>query len=123
MDSEMFLAKRKAIRQHRRMWRWIYRETLKRKRKVAREEYFSENKIEEDIFNNCYCCEFDFEFDNHICRACPLNWGSYVETTKCADKYERNDREGLWAQWNNTMNWRKAAKFAKQIAKLPERDL
>lgn len=105
------------------MWRWIYRQTLKRKRKVTREEYFSKNKIEEKVFNNCYCCEFAFGTDCSACRACPLNWGSYAETKKCVDKFERNDHKGLLAKWNSTVNWRNAAKLAKQIATLPERDL
>lgn len=50
-----------AIENHRKMWNWIADETEQRKEIVTKEDYFAENKIQDDVFENCYACEYGIQ--------------------------------------------------------------
>lgn len=105
--------------------------TRKRNRKVKKEEYFSylylKTPDEVTPHRLCYCCQFDSDCAYYRaeskCRNCPINWGSERHNFKCIDKYRNEDYLSLYGKWELTKNWRTAAKLAKQIAELSERDL
>ena len=117
------LTKQEAIKNHRIMWLWIANETLKRKEKVYKEDYFREMEIsiENRPFNDCYCCEYDFQYSDD-CSNCPLDWKSKVDSFMCQDKYEMDDEKGLFEQWLDETDYKKASKLARRIAKLKERE-
>ena len=117
------LSKSEAIRLLIKMWNWIADETLRRKKKVYKEDYFREMEIsiENRPFNDCYCCEYDKQHLND-CSNCPLDWKSEVDSFMCQDKYEMDDEKGLFSQWSREKNYKKAAELAREIANLEERE-
>lgn len=68
------MTKKEAVENHRKMWRWIAEETVKRKSKVFKKEYFIENNIVDNIFCDCYCCDYVRQLDVPICEKCPVKW-------------------------------------------------
>lgn len=115
----MELTKKRAITLHRRMWRWIGLKTLKEKRCVNKSEWFAKFGGDVDVRDNCYCCEYAKQF-RLACRFCPIDWGGLNCTQ---DKYCFS--EGLFILWGQAIysqNYEAAAKFALQIAELPERE-
>ncbi len=104
------MTKREAIENHRKMWMWIGNETLIKKRKILKSQYFDENKLELIEFL-CFCCEYDKWQGNNQCEHCPIDWGSY----KCT--YRNSPYRG----WMEANDYREAAAFAFEIANLPER--
>lgn len=42
----MKLTRRQAVVNHRKMWQWIKKETLKRKKCVEKSDYFKENNVD-----------------------------------------------------------------------------
>ena len=116
----MELTKKRSITLHRRMWRWIGLKTLKEKRCVNKSEWFAKFGGDVDVRDNCYCCEYAMQFlashrdDNmSLCRFCPIDWGGL----NCMYK--------LFSLWNIAVwlqIYEEAAKFALQIAELPERE-
>lgn len=118
------LTKEQAIAEHRKMWRWIAVETLKREKMVYKEDYLEKYFPDEDICYDCFCCEYGKQKTNSEedirCNFCPLDWGSDCSTTQCIDKSYPAD-DNLFILWEFTSDWKFAAKLAKQIAELPER--
>ena len=107
------LTKEQAIENHRKMWNWIADETLKQKRVVRKQEYFVANNIPDSIRpdSDCYCCEYSIINFRRSCSVCPIQWNHrlcYVS--------EYND----WRAAYYKENYKKAAKLARKIAKLPE---
>ena len=119
------ITKEWTIAEHRKMWRWIAEETLKRERIVYKKEYLEEYFPNEDIRCNCFCCEYDKQKTNSEenigCKFCPLDWGSDCSTAQCMDKSYSNDNSNLFALLAKISDWKEAVKLAKQIAELPER--
>lgn len=126
MDQYFLVLKKEAIENHRIMWNWIAEETLKRKEKVYKSDYFEEIGVLKDRpDNNCYCCEYNyqkFESGDGECEHCPLDWKSKVDSFMCQDKYEIDDEKGLFEQWLDETDYKKASKLARRIAKLKERE-
>lgn len=121
------LSKQEVVAKHREMWNWIANETLKRKRKISKAEYFSEMKIpfgHRPLFG-CYCCEYTKQKAKNLdiyCNLCPLDWGSKVNGFMCENKYEHYDKKGLYAQWRCEIDYKKYAELAREIANLEERE-
>ena len=107
-ENHLHLTKEEAIRQHRKMWRWIAEEIEKEKeyheicyyKKQYCNRYFPGYKIE------CYCflCEYSCQKSGNKdrinkCLSCPLQWtnsknltcigGYYGLITMLTDKYNR----------------------------------
>ena len=125
----MKLSREEAIENHRKMWKWIAEETLKREKIVCKEEYLEEYFPNEDICYDCFCCEYGKQKtnseenieENIRCKFCPLDWGSDCSTAQCMDKSYYNDNSNLFALLAKISNWKEAAELAKQIAELRER--
>lgn len=121
------LTRSEAIRLHRKMWNWIVEETLKKKEKVWKSDYFKKMGIillENIPEVGCYCCEFtkqNLKNGDVCCNLCPLNWESEVDSFMCCNKYEDYDRKGLFKQWLNEINYKKCASLAMKIANLTEK--
>lgn len=106
------MTKRKAVEMHRELWRWVSFETVKRKRKVYKEEYFEEIHPElAGIENNCFCCEYASQI-SIFCVACPVVWGN-----------EETCDRSIYDDWFKTDNsdYLQAASYARKIADLKER--
>lgn len=110
----MNLTREQAIIEHRKMWNWIADETLKRERKVDKEDYFREHREYSQIpIHFCWCCEYCEYIEMRFCNECIIDWG-FERCTNTHSSY-RN-----WRQCDN-YDYIEAAKYAKQIAELPER--
>ena len=106
----MELTKERAIEEHRKMWNWIAEqyenvsEVLIELHNIDRLKnyYIKENHSELEDYEidyNCFCCEYDDQFDGD-CLHCPLEWGG---------AYSSRDDFVL------------CGKIARKIANLPER--
>lgn len=106
------LTLRETIDNHKVLWTWLADETLKRKRKIRKIEYFLEHGIDDIDFPShlCYCCEYaDQKSVDGSCTCCPLEWGKsncYITS-------------GLFRKWEFEVDYKKAAELARQIANLP----
>lgn len=103
------MTKKEAVENHRKMWRWIAKKTLERKRKVWKDEYFEENKLDPTI-NDCFCCEYASQIIAFDCVKCPINWENKLCTNSC------------YADWSDCDSYRYCAYYADLIANLPERE-
>lgn len=131
----MKLTKEQAITEHRKMWRWIAEETEKRKYVLSKRTYlyvhFGTRLL--DMVSDCFLCEYVYGKDNHqeervpICdRDCPINWGSNnFELKSCSNFHSAYSPYVGWYRCflsqRTANNWVDAAKYARQIAELPER--
>ena len=93
--------KDQAIAEHRKMWRWIYDETVKQKRPVSKEEYLEKNNIF-GLYSDCFLCEYSIDERNkngmnfHICDYCPLDWDSKAKNEcKCTRKVNFEPKTSL----------------------------
>ena len=120
------MTKAETVISHRKMWNWIAEQTKKRRVIVKKVAYFDAMNIEYEQrpHCNCFCCQYEKEvrnFTNKECQCCPILWGT--ESTNemlycCKD-------DSAFAQWRIACKWNdwwKAAKFAQQIAELPEKE-
>ena len=105
----MNFTREQAIELHRKMWNWIADETEKQKRKVYKDEYFYKIGIENAPKNMCHCCEFN--------NKNPIN--CLIKSSICSYKYP------YYAYWItcNSKNWKEAARLARIMANLPEREV
>lgn len=101
------LTKEEAIKRHRMLWNWIADETLRQKRFVTKREAFAHFGWP-DILNHCWCCEYAAV----SCRFCPINWGT---------GYECQSNGSLFRLWVTSRSYEDTAKYAREIANLPER--
>ena len=134
--------KDQAIAEHRKMWRWIYDETVKQKRPVRKEEYLEENNIF-GLYSDCFLCEYSV-FEKimngqgfHYCDYCPLDWDSKAKNRcKCIWKVNFEPKTnigfkifaklfaGYYYRWNEASrkgDYKAAAKYAYKIANLKEK--
>lgn len=126
----MKLTREEAIENHRKMWNWIADETEKRKRKVEKIEYFDEHMLDLDFcFLHCYCCQYVYGDDGDYavlftkCDLCPIEWG--VKMKNCIfDEYCLNG-DSPFLKFVDTCSgdYKTAAKYAREIANLPERKI
>lgn len=111
----MKLTREQAIAEHRKMWYWIAEETIKRQEKVHPDEYLNTFFPNRTIMSHGFCCEYDRQFNND-CAHCPIEWDP-DEKDSCCNNYNGS----FYLGWAYTSNWQEAAKYARQIAELPER--
>ena len=93
----MYLTKREAITEHRKMWTWIADTAEREKRIVTKEDYFYQSHLNyEDLTAGCYCCEYAAKkhhqehkevVNRFICVYCPLIWheGPMTKLAPCLD--------------------------------------
>lgn len=109
------MTKNEAVENHRKMWTWIALETLKRKSKMEKEDYFNEimPSLKGKIFNNCFCCNYakQLRYSVEFCEMCPLKW-PFKDCTY-----------STYFLWHETTSsdYEKAAIYALEIASLTER--
>lgn len=127
----MEITKESAISNCRKMWNWIAEETIKRKMIVEKIDYFEENNLKVPIIDLCYLCEYaiykkiDYNWDiRSKCSFCPLKFTEVFYEPYC--KHE----DSPYKKWRsvcydvsdkNFDNYIVAAKYAKEIAELPEK--
>ena len=135
--------KDQAISEHRKMWCWIYDETVKQKRPVGKEEYLEKNNIF-GLYCDCFLCEYsideriknDADF-HHMCDCCPLDWDSKVKNGhKCVMKVNFEPKTNIgskifaklfagyyyrWYKASRKGDYKAAAKYAYKIANLKEK--
>lgn len=114
------MTKKEAIENHRKMWLWIAKNTLKSGYILTKNDYFTFSDYEGDIpARKCFCCEAVWCYikDFTYCDRCPIDFGGY-----CASK------GGLYNKWFNISirngdlsRYKEAALLAYKISKLPER--
>lgn len=140
--------KDQAIAEHRKMWCWIYDETVKQKRPVSKKEYLEKNNIF-GLYSDCFLCEYSIDetikktIKNgaifHICDYCPLDWDSKSKNGhKCVRKVDLKPKtnigskkfaklfSGYYYRWNEAFrkgDYKEAAKYAYKIANLKEKNL
>lgn len=134
----MKLTHEEAINEHRTMWRWISKESLKRKKKVSKEDYFkthpnvldfdvrvdpnimhTEIRTYHGIKNNCFLCEYVYGKENlnsFFCSDCPLCWPNNF----CISIFGN----GLYNDWVllDDSDYKKASRLAKEIAELAAKE-
>ena len=135
------ITREEAIREHRKMWNWIARETLKRKKVVTKKDYIKfvglRKKSRFELENNslCFCCLYDSQqrlkkISKNKCKFCPLDWNTSFGRFMCI--YEYNDDgeidsfNNLYHEWEDCLesgDWEKSAKIAKEISNLKERKI
>lgn len=130
------LSREDAICLHRKMWNWIADENEKgnnvEKIDFLIEKGFFSNNNFPMLSHNCFCCEYAkwklYEngggFDSR-CFYCPLEWGNTNKDLlfMCCDAEMENDDKGLYCLWNDeAISPIEKAKYARQIANLPERN-
>lgn len=106
------MTKKEAVENHRKMWRWIAEETLKRERKVFKGEYLSPLYHNQNITNDCFCCEYVFQFTNEACSMCPITWPGGC----CCGG------NGLYTKFIRARTLKQRAELAHIISELPERE-
>lgn len=113
-EKEKINSRKKAIRNHRKMWNWIadnqericlYGAEMKRK-------YFLLHK-EKGVLNYCYLCDYT-ERECLDCSYCPIDWDENNGFCSSSDA-------SLYSQWKRETDFHEAAKLAREIANLPER--
>lgn len=108
------LSKEQTIEEHRKMWNWIADETEKRKQIVKKTDYFKEHPNKAVPYMLCYCCDFNF---NYPCDFCPISWDEKILHYVCTSEYS------LFYLWTiENLDYKQLAKYARQIANLPERE-
>lgn len=116
----MELTREQAITEHRKMWNWIADEIERLKTvcniNILKFDYLTESKFKnEAILSWCFLCEYSYKNkDNkdNICELCPVI--SSIKGIGCLN--------GLYSLVCRSENWQEQAKFARQIANLPERN-
>lgn len=118
--EEVILTKKRAIREHRKMWKWIanqYKAGSVEDVEILEEKYL-EDKYE-DVRLNRFCCEYDEQIGNRSCINCPIKWGTeYIGgvafCVKEGSPYKRLTRKFY-------LTPKLAQESAKKIANLPKK--
>ena len=108
------MTKKEAVENHRKMWSWIAEETLFKKTKIHKKDYFEHFGIRAIPFRMCYLCEYVNTLNVKLfkCRKCPIDWGK--RKTCYAD-------DSLYYKWYKTSDHELCAKYAKEISELEEK--
>ena len=119
----MNLTREETVREHRKMWNWIADQFEKGRETEAyylKIEYVVMlEKDEEEILHNCFLCQYDCQENKGFCKSCPLDWGD-----SCSFACELGSSP-LWRKCQYASedgDYAVAAKIARQIANLPERE-
>lgn len=102
---------------HRRLWGWIAYQTLKKKKKSHKIDYFKHYDIPPNKYPDCFCylCEYKNRH-NQLCVNCLLDWGT-------DDKYRAICTYSYYGLLNNSKSWIKRYYYADKISKLKERTI
>ena len=119
----MTLTREEAIEKTRNMWNWIADKTLERKIIVTKWNYFRENGIDIDDIpvSECYLCEYGEQYGAYDtkCKYCPLEFTLANEAFGCLKD------DSPFYKWNKARlyygDYELAAKYAREIANLPEK--
>jgi hypothetical protein len=126
----MTLTKQEAIENHRKMWNWIADELEKGNGPKyynvinIKTEYFIKHNIkpENTPKSYCYCCEYAKSIKPSLdCGDCPLKWPN-TDDSNCLQQFLA---DGLYIKIRRLFikkGYKKAAKLARKIANLPERE-
>ena len=109
-----------AVFGHKHSWSWIGYETLKRKKIVKPEDYFSYFKYVTVPRNNKYCCEYAKD----SCDKCPIKWNINSDYEVPCITQNRNNSTPYcdWLQAVEENNYERAAQAALAISNLPTRE-
>lgn len=106
--------RKKAIENHRKMWRWLAEHPDK-----SKFDYLLEHDPHKRMSHNCYLCDYaenkalhEHGSRYHSCEACPLDWGYGL---LCSDI------GAPFTEYAKARNYKHRADLARQIAELPER--
>lgn len=118
--------RKKAIENHRNMWNWIVDETLRLKRIIGDFEYLEKTGVH-NLYNESFCCQFNFDMEKlngSHCNFCPLKFSNDYNEGGCGNK---KSPLYLWAVYSDRFSedcdYKKSAKYAKEVAELPEAEL
>lgn len=112
------LTREQALENHRRLWRHIADKTRTEKRCVSKKEAIEDIWGNVWVANECWCCEYDDQFDSDFCTHCPVMWDNEKD-----NGFWCNDSEfGEWCSARTADDWEEAAEIAEKIANLPERE-
>lgn len=99
----MKLTKEEALRLHRAMWLDMQKKFGENPSPIERLDYkgewCEEHFPNEYIFNDCFCCEYNEQFDNPLfayCSHCPIAWPTKRddnELTCCGRTFDRKSGE------------------------------
>ena len=112
-------------RKHSEMWNWIAEQSERNKSGVCKSEYFSTFGIDEKPLYFCWCCEFVSGVQNLIgnpsvgvgCELCPVKDWEEKNSGSLHPPCARG-LYGTWLKSVNEMDYKKAAKIAREIANL-----
>ncbi len=120
----MQLTHYRAIQEHRKMWNWIADESERLCIPVHKRIYL--NKYFEGIIvdSDCFLCDYSSCIYNrfcdkieNVCDVCPLQWNGGSGKGNCiVGEY------GLWGEAYDNGNYIEAARLARIIANLPEKE-
>lgn len=104
--------RRVAIDNHRKLWYWLCRATIKKRKKVDKYEFFNYLFLS-NVTHHCYLCEYKHR-TGILCSECLLDWEKKSCTTEKAyyEKWRTADEK----------NWIESAYYAWKIARLKERE-
>ena len=136
VDKYDALIRRKYLEMHRKLWNWIADETEKTHKCIDKLEAFKHFGWSTDISSFCWACQY-VDWKNRYCSErdeykyehcdsyCLLNWGKYEESDiriSCANIEPcKCSPYNNWSESCKTNDWENAAKYAREIANLPER--
>lgn len=106
----MELTREQAIKEHRKMWRWLAEHPGKQK-----QDYLEFVEIDwRGMSSSCFLCEYVLgKYEKWECKHCPLDW----DERGCT-----NEDKSLYDEWWYEHDNRRRAELARQIAELPERE-
>lgn len=123
--EKVILTKERAIKEHRRMWRWIAKQYEKGSREKVfklKEAYL--NGKYEDVEADCFCCEYDVYLGEYSCDNCPIKWEAIEKGYDAYCQRLDSPYHKLVILSNSSISFdcKEAAKLTREIANLPERE-
>lgn len=130
------MTKKHALKNHRKMWHWIADETRKRKTTVNKQDYA--NECDDGLYlvpGMCYLCgharqtleKYRPKPQATYCQSCPVRWPDEKRISErnqslpfCIRPFEKPSPFDEWQTAVGRKDWENAAKYAEQIAELPE---
>lgn len=123
----MVLTREEAIENHRKLWNEIYNRCKNGERAekeigrlgadvqhlaliIVKEMSFYDLFTDMEVMNHDFCCEYAKE----DCSLCPLKWDGCMEG--------KNGADGLYRKYLKSKSYEEAAKWAKAIRDLPEKE-
>lgn len=118
-----YFTKKEAIRRHRLMWNWIAQTSIQEQRCVLKIEAFEHFGWDISTPCLCWCCAytiFNNIRDTIDCDFCPVVWGENELGQKIGCLYRTSVFQS-YESAKNREDYIEAAKYAYEIAELPER--